>query len=56
MTDLAQIELGQAVDYVIEYNDLHDPCDAGPSRGGSDAPERPQVRKATQADWDAFWG
>lgn len=56
MTDLAQIELGQAVDYVIEYNDLHESHGAGKTKNGSDAPGRPQIRRATQADWDAFWG
>lgn len=56
MTDLARIELGQAVDYVIEYNDLHDPRGADKTQDGSRTPEQPRIRKATQADWDAFWG
>ena len=52
MRDLDQLELGQAVDYVIEYNDLHKLSgkEADPKR------EEPSVRQATQADWDAFWG
>ena len=56
MNDLARMELGQAVDSVIEYNDLHEPRGAGKIKNGSDAPSQPQIRKATQADWDAFWG
>lgn len=47
------MELGQAVDYVIEYNDLHE---AGTRKGEAPEKEQPSVRKATQADWDAFWG
>lgn len=48
------MELGQVIDYVYEYNDLH-----GYSKkqsGGKEEKEEPQIRKATQADWDAFWG
>ena len=41
------MEIGQIVDFVLEWNDIHDPEKAGQSAGGRDA---------TQADWDAFWG
>lgn len=51
MTDLSRMELGQAIDYVIEYNELHKL-----NTGQKTKDERPAVRKATQADWDAFWG
>lgn len=46
------MELGQVVDYVFEYNDLHK---IGTEK---DKPKKepPKKRKATQADWDAFWG
>jgi len=53
MTDLTSMELGQVIDFVIEYNDLHN------VRGEKDPKKKedqPTVRKATQADWDAFWG
>ena len=53
MTDLKTLELGQVVDYVIEYNDLHNHSSG---TGSKTKTERPTVRKATQADWDAFWG
>jgi hypothetical protein len=47
--------LGQVVDYVIEYNEMHD-LNAPQKNGGSKKKKPQQVRKATQADWDAFWG
>ena len=40
--------LGQIVDYVVEWNDMH-------NEEGEYKKEEPK-RKATQADWDAFWG
>lgn len=49
---MKEMELGQVVDYVIEYNDLHSTAGTDPKA----EPEQPKVRKATQADWDAFWG
>jgi len=39
------MEIGQIVDFCIEYNDAHDL---------SEKEKKPQIRKATQADWDAF--
>jgi len=45
------MELGQLVDYVTEYNRMHD---YEPS--GSKKENKPKRRMATQADWDAFWG
>ena len=48
---IKEMELGQLVDYVTEYNRMHD---YGPS--GSKKEDKPKRRKATQADWDAFWG
>ncbi len=47
---IKEMEIGHIVDFIIEYNDIHDP----------DKQEKRQAqantRKATQADWDAFWG
>lgn len=47
------MEIGQLVDYVIDYNRIHgyDESEAGP--GGN---ERVTVREATAADWDNLWG
>lgn len=49
-----RLELGQAVDYVIEYNEINTPDDKPGKTKKSK--EEPIKRKATQADWDAFWG
>lgn len=46
------MELGQIVDYCIEYNKANE-------KEYNDAQKQesePRVRKATQADWDAFFG
>lgn len=50
------MELGQVVDFVLEYNDLHDDKSKGRLEKGRPKKETPTKRKATQADWDAFWG
>lgn len=48
MDAMRRMEVGQIVDYVLEWNEIHDPeRNAGNGAGG---------REATQADWDAFWG
>ena len=47
------MEIGQVIDYVYEYNDLHD-FKEKPAKG-KEKPA-PTKRKATQADWDNFWG
>jgi len=48
------MEIGQAIDYVVEYNELHK---IGKSdKGKGKEKEEPIRRQATQADWDAFWG
>lgn len=46
------MELGQLVDYVIEWNNIHEEEDEGSGSGQ----KRANKRKATQADWDAFLG
>lgn len=46
------MELGQIVDYCIEYNKANE-------KEYKDAKlqeSKPKARKATQADWDAFFG
>ena len=47
------MELGQVIDFVYDYNDLHK---LGTGRSKANTKEEPQIRTATQADWDAFWG
>ena len=44
---ILQMELGQVVDYVIEYNNIV--CEQEKES------ERPRRRKATQADIDSFF-
>lgn len=44
------MEIGQVVDYVAEFNRMHN---AGGAAGGNNTPTR---RRATQADWDALMG
>lgn len=47
-----EMELGQLVDYVTEYNHMHDYEESGTKPEKS----KPKRRMATQADWDAFLG
>ena len=57
MSDIEKMEPGQVVDYIEEYNDMHD-LDLNDEKHRRDkgGKEKPTKRKATQADWDAFWG
>ena len=41
--------LGQIVDYVLDWNDMHDEEKAEKKE------KKRQTREATQTDWDAFW-
>lgn len=50
MDAISNMEIGQIVDFIIEYNEIHD------LGKGSEAPKKPKRRKATQADWDALCG
>lgn len=50
-----RMELGEAVDYVIEYNEINTPKEEKSGKN-KNTKEEPTKRKATQADWDAFWG
>lgn len=53
---IERMELGQLVDYIVEYNKMHE-VKEGPGRDyGQGQTEKPTRRKATQADIDAFWG
>lgn len=45
---LQEMEIGQIVDFCIEYNKMHEPKE--------DKKPKVNKRKATQADWDAFFG
>ena len=48
---MQDMEIGQIVDYVEEYNRMHDPDE------NKDKKSEPVIRReATQADWDAFFG
>lgn len=49
VSDIRRYELGRFVDYCIEYNEAHGLTDDKPEK-------KDKRRKATQADWDAFWG
>lgn len=49
------MELGQLVDFVLEYNELHK-VETKDGAAKEKKKEEPTKRKATQADWDAFWG
>ena len=47
------MEIGQVIDFIEEYNRMHDVKTQNASAEASHTPVR---REATQADWDAFWG
>ena len=44
---IQEMEIGQIVDFCIEYNKMN---------GAEEEKPKPKKRKATQADWDAFFG
>lgn len=50
MSDIRQMQLGEVVDYCIEWYKMHEPPETGAGK------KKPKKRKATQADWDAFLG
>ena len=47
---IQDMEVGQVVDYVIQWNIVHDTND-----DEKEKKNKPKIRKATQADWDAFF-
>lgn len=46
------MEIGAFVDYIIEWNEWNDPDENKEKK----KEQRATKRKATQADWDAFFG
>ena len=51
---IRRMEVGQIVDYVIEWNNVHsEEMDEGQN---TKKKKDVHVREATQADWDAFFG
>jgi hypothetical protein len=49
---MRRLDIGQLVDYCIEYNEAH-----GLKEGSEKNIEtKPKRRAATQADWNAFYG
>lgn len=50
--DIKSMEIGQLVDYVIDYNRIHgyDELEVEPGR------KKATAREATAADWDNMWG
>lgn len=46
MEDLKVMTVGDIVDFVIEWNEMHD----------YEFTDEQTTRKATQADWDALFG
>lgn len=51
MQDVRSMQIGQLVDFVIDYNDRNEPKDKSGKRR-----KKPTKRKATQADIDVFFG
>lgn len=51
---IRRMELGQLVDYCIEWNNIHEEQEE--SESGNKKSEQGTKRKATQADWDALFG
>ena len=44
-----RMTVGEIVDFCITYNEIH-------GLNEEDEEDKPKIRKATQSDWDAFWG
>ena len=49
------MEIGQIVDYCIEWNRINEDDETDPKKKKK-SKARKRVRKAKQADWDAFLG
>lgn len=52
VNDIKRMEIGEFVDFCIEWNEWNLPDD----EGSKDKKEEVTKRKATQADWNAFFG
>ena len=48
LSDIKNMELGQLIDFIVDYNKQYEKAERNSQQG--------KKRKATQADWDAFWG
>jgi len=54
---MRDMEIGQIIDYVEEYNRMHKLSDRSGSGRNKQKEKEPDTRRAaTQADWDAFLG
>lgn len=55
---MADMEIGQIIDYVEEYNRMHKLNErSGSGKNKNKKEKEPDTRReATQADWDAFLG
>lgn len=51
--DMRKMEIGEFVDFCIEWNEWNMPDDKGEKNKKEETPVK---RKATQADWDALFG
>ena len=52
---IRHMELGQVVDYCVEWNNVHEEQEVDSSTSNKKS-EQGTKRKATQADWDALFG
>ena len=52
MADIKKMQLGQVVDFCIDYNKRQEDAE----KESNKKKERPKKRKASQADIDAFFG
>ncbi len=50
------MEIGQIVDYVIEWNNVHSEEIGSDGNTETEKEKNVHVREATKADWDAFFG
>lgn len=50
---IRRMEIGQIVDYVIEWNNVHSEETGGEN---TEKEKNVHVREATKADWNAFFG
>lgn len=54
---MADMEIGQVIDFVEEYNRMHKLNTKSSGKNKNKKEKEPDtVRAATQADWDAFLG
>ena len=57
MDAMSDVEIGQVIDFVEEYNRMHKLNTKSSGKNKNKKEKEPDtVRVATQADWDAFLG